>query len=166
MPVRPFTFAVRGLHYGRYGRDSEDVRLSPLYLGYPGMVRGYEVGSFESGECVATDTSSCPTFDQLVGSRLAIGSAEIRFPLYGLFNRESFYGPLPIELAFFGDAGVAWTSEDEASFLGGDRDFVRSVGAAIRFNAFGYAIGEIDYVKPLDRPGRGWMWQFNLTPGF
>ena len=25
---------------------------------------------------------------------------------------------------------------------------------------------ELDYVRPLDRPGRGWLWQFNLTPGF
>ena len=53
-----------------------------------------------------------------------------------------------------------------SGFAGGDREWVRSVGAGLRFNAFGYAIGEIDYVRPLDRPGRGWVWQFNLTPGF
>ena len=41
-----------------------------------------------------------------------------------------------------------------------------SGGATIRFNAFGFAVGEIDYVRPLDRPGRGWIWQFNLIPGF
>jgi hypothetical protein len=69
---------------------------------------------------------------------------------------------VPVEVGVFADAGLAWTSD-----IGpGDRDLVRSVGATIRFNAFGYAVGEIDYVRPLDRPGRGWMWQFNLTPGF
>jgi Tol biopolymer transport system component len=166
MPVRPFTFAFRGLHFGRYGRDSEDPLLSPVYLGQPGLVRGYEITSFEASECVSTLISSCPAFDSLVGSRLALGNAEIRFPLMGLFNPRAMYGGVPIELAFFADAGVAWTSDAKPDFLGGSRDWVRSVGAALRFNAFGFAIGELDYVKPIDRPERGWIWQFNLTPGF
>ena len=71
-----------------------------------------------------------------------------------------------MELALFGDAGIAWARDRSPSFAGGDREWVRSAGIALRFNAFGYAIGEIDYVRPLDRPGRGWVWQFNLTPGF
>jgi hypothetical protein len=165
MPVRPFTFAFRGLHYGRYGSGGEDTRLSPLYLGYPGLVRGYEVGSFDASECESVAT--CKAFDQLVGSRMAIGNAEIRFPLYGLFSRKSMYGPLPLEIAFFGDSGIAWTSSGRPAFLsGGNREWVKSVGTAFRLNAFGYAIAELDFVKPLDRPQRGWMWQFNLTPGF
>jgi hypothetical protein len=165
MPARPFTFAVRGLHYGRYGRDGEDLRLPPLFLGYPGLVRGYEMGSFSAAEC-EEDGLQCAAFDQLVGSRMAIVSAEFRFPLVGLFNRRAMYGPLPIELGVFTDAGVAWTSDLRPAFAGGDRDWVRSVGATLRFNAFGFAVGELDYVKPLDRPERGWLWQFNLTPGF
>jgi hypothetical protein len=166
MPVRPLTIAVRGLHYGRYGRDGEDDRLSPLFVGYPGLVRGYEVGSWESGECQVTVSSQCEAFDRLVGSRMAIVGAEFRVPLLGLFNPRAMYGPLPVEIGVFSDAGVAWTSDAEPAFLGGDRDWVRSVGAVLRFNAFGFAVGELDYVRPLDRPGRGWMWQFNLTPGF
>jgi hypothetical protein len=166
MPVRPVTFAVRGLHYGRYGRDGEDQRLSPLYLGYPGMVRGYEMGSFNADECASADLTSCDVFDRLVGSRLMIGSAELRAPLLGLFNPRAMYGAVPVEVGVFADAGVAWTSDIKPGFLGGDREWVRSVGATIRFNAFGYAIGEFAYVRPLDRPGRGWMWQFNLSPGF
>src|SRR5687767_12406642 len=35
MPARPFTIALRGLHYGRYGADGEDPRLAPMYIGYP-----------------------------------------------------------------------------------------------------------------------------------
>jgi hypothetical protein len=166
MPARPFTIALRGLHYGRYGRDGEDTRLSPLYLGYPGMVRGYEIGSFDAQECAQDGVGSCPAFDRLVGSRIGLASAELRFPLFGLFNRRELYGPLPVELALFTDAGVAWTSDLKPAFAGGSREVVRSAGIGLRFNAFGYAIGEVDYVRPLDRPGRGWVWQFNLTPGF
>ncbi|MCK7482496.1 MAG: hypothetical protein M0C28_39265 [Candidatus Moduliflexus flocculans] len=32
MPVRPFTLAFRAMHFGRYGKDSEDTRFYPLYL--------------------------------------------------------------------------------------------------------------------------------------
>ena len=168
MPARPFTIALRGLHYGRYGRDSEDGRLMPLFIGYPGLVRGYDVDSFSASECVANARSTCSVFDQLVGSRIAIAGAELRFPLLGLLTgrSSSYYGPFPIEMAFFADAGTAWTSDTTPTLLGGDRDWVRSVGAALRLNAFGYAVLELDYVRPLDRPGRGWLWQFNVTQGF
>jgi outer membrane protein assembly factor BamA len=167
LPVRPFTIAVRGLHYGRYGRDGEDSRLSPLFIGYPGLVRGYENSSFETSECVADATSTCPAYDNLLGSRMALASAEIRFPLLGLFSRRSYYGAFPIEMAFFGDAGVAWSSgTPRPRLLGGDRDWARSAGVALRVNALGYAILELDYVRPFDRSNRGWIWQFNLTPAF
>jgi outer membrane protein assembly factor BamA len=166
MPARPFTLAFRGMHYGRYGSGSDDFRLSPMFLGYPGMVRGYDISSFEPTECVASATSSCPVFDDLIGSRVAVLNAELRFPLVGVFSRRSFYGPLPIEIALFGDAGVAWDRASDPAFLGGDRQWARSVGTAIRFNLLGFLIGEFDVVKPLDRPGRGWTWQFNFTPGY
>ena len=166
MPVRPFTFAVRGLHYGRYGADAEDSRLSPLFIGYQGLVRGYDIGSFDAGECQSSDFSTCEAFDRLNGSRVAVASAEIRFPLLGVFSKRSFYGAFPVELAFFGDAGVAWDSDTKPSFAGGDREWARSVGVALRANVLGFAIAEIDYVRPLDRSRRGWLWQFGLTPGF
>ena len=166
MPLRPFTFAVRGLHYGRYGGDAEDGRLPPLFIGYQGLVRGYDIGSFDANECESVDLTRCDSFDNLNGSRIAIASAEFRFPLLGVFSRRSFYGPFPIELAFFGDAGVAWTSDVKPAFAGGTREWARSVGAALRVNVLGYAIAEFDYVRPLDRNRKGWIWQFGLTPGF
>ena len=166
MPVRPFTLAVRGLHYGRYGADAEDLRLPPLFIGYQGLVRGYDMGSFDASECNSVDLQTCEAFDRLNGSRVAIAGVELRFPLLGLFSRRSFYGPFPIELALFGDAGVAWTSNTRPSFAGGDRDWARSAGIAVRANLLGYAIAEFDYVRPFDRTRRGWIWQFGLTPGF
>ncbi len=167
MPARPFTIAVRGLHYGRYGADSEDGRLTPLFIGYQGLVRGYDFGSFDADECNSIDLQSCDTFDHLNGSRVAIASAELRFPLLGLFNRgRSYYGPFPVEMALFADAGMAWTSNTKPRFAGGDRDWVRSAGVALRVNLLGFAIAEVDYVRPLDRSRKGWLWQFGLTPGF
>jgi outer membrane protein assembly factor BamA len=168
MPVQPFTLAFRALQYGRYGSGGEDPRLSPLFLGYPGLVRGYDVNSFDASECATNGIGACQTFDRLMGSRMAVGNAELRFPLVGLFNRHSLYGPVPIELALFGDAGIAWSSDTsrQAGASVGNRQWVRSVGTAVRINLLGFAVGEVDFVRPLDRPTRGWMWEFNLTPGF
>lgn len=170
-PVRPFTFAVRLVHFGRYGSGGEDSRLQPLFLGYNSLVRGYSYGSFEASECDAPADApgSCPVFDQLLGSRIAVGSAELRFPLLGVLGVGSgYYGALPLELAFFGDAGLAWTEGDSPSLFGGSgtREPVFSAGVGLRFNLFGFAILELDFVRPFDRPEKGWLWQFGFQPGF
>ena len=41
-----------------------------------------------------------------------------------------------------------------------------SVGVALRANLFGYGIGQFDFSRPLQRPDEGWVFQFNLSPGF
>ena len=97
---------------------------------------------------------------------MVVANAELRLPLWSLFGRGNFYGPLPIEMAVFGDAGAAWDRSRALHLTGPDRNLVRSVGAAARINVLGYAVAEIDYVHPLDRPLQGWMWQFNFRPGF
>ena len=163
MPVRPVTFALRGLYFGRYGGDSENERLPTLYLGYSGLVRGYDPGSFEGGECGVQIDGSCPAFNRLIGSRIALANVEMRVPLWSLFGGENFYGPLPVELALFGDGGVAWGRS--SGFTESDHKPVTSIGAAIRANAFGFAVVEIDYVRPMQRD-RGWIWQFAIRPGF
>ena len=169
---RPYTFAVRGMYYGRFGSDAEHPRLPALFIGYPGLVRGYDSGSFEAIECQQTETSSCALFDRLVGSRAAIANAEIRFPLWGALGGNNFYGPLPIEMAFFADGGVAWGQgtlfglTSGTIFGEGDKDPVGSYGVALRANLFGFAVAEIDYVRPVQRTERGWLWQFSLRPGF
>ena len=165
MPLRPVTFAVRGLYYGRYGSDAENQRLPRLFLGYSGLVRGYDPGSFESTECGVQPDGSCPAFDRLIGSKIALANVEMRVPLWSLFGGENFYGPLPVELALFGDAGVAWGRGSSPGFTEGDREPVTSAGIALRANAFGFAVVEIDYVRPFNRD-RGWLWQFALRPGF
>ena len=171
MPVRRLTFATRLLHYGRYARDGEDPRLQPLFLGQGSLVRGYSYGSFDGSECnpVPSDPGGCPVFDQLLGSRVVVANAELRIPLFGALGIGSgYYGAFPIELAIFGDGGLAWDSVNKpgGAFGSGTRDPVFSAGAGLRINLLGFAVAEVDLVRPFDRPGKGWIWQFELQPGF
>jgi|EndMetStandDraft_8_1072994.scaffolds.fasta_scaffold15371_2 Tol biopolymer transport system component len=166
MPIRPVTIAARLLHYGRYGAGGEDQRLYPLFIGYPDLVRGYDTGSFSASECGVQTNGSCPVFDRLIGSRMLVGNLEVRAPLLGLFGKRNLYGPIPIEIGAFFDAGVAWDSGSKPDLFGGDRPLAKSTGATARINVFGVLIFQVDYVKPLDRPGKGAFFQFNLLSGF
>jgi Tol biopolymer transport system component len=167
MPFRPVTFAGRLLHYGRYGTDGEDPRMYPLYLGYPSLVRGYDVNTFDVGDCTPSATSTCQEYDRLLGSRMLVLNGEVRIPAVGLFTGNLDYGPVPIELFVFGDAGVAWTLAERPSFVNdGSRDWVRSAGFGARVNMFGFAIGEFNAVRAFDRPSKRWQFVFNFRPGF
>jgi hypothetical protein len=165
MPANFYTLAVRAMHYGRYGRDSGDTRIFPLYIGYPWLVRGYDVGSFDNSECVGDATTSCAAINRLIGTRMLITNVEFRFPLLRPFGVSgNMYGPVPVEVALFADGGTAW-STGERPFTG-TRGGVSSAGVAFRVNLFGFAVGEFDVVRPLQRPGRGWIFGFNLMPGW
>jgi len=167
MPVNFYTIAARVVHYGRYGSGAEDPRLVPLYIGYPQLVRGYEIGSFSSNECTPTLDGSCPQFDRLIGSRMLVGNLELRFPLLRPFGATGrMYGPIPTEVAFFADGGSAWNSGERPSFLGGNRQSVSSAGVSFRVNLFGFAVGQFDFARPFQRPERNWVWSFSLSPGF
>ena len=93
---------------------------------------------------------------------------EFRFPLLRPFTgvSQSMYGPVPLEVAFFADGGVAWNRGESPTFFGGDRQAVGSAGVALRVNLFGYAVGQFDVARPFQRPGKGWVFQFSLSPGF
>jgi hypothetical protein len=166
MPVRPVTFAGRLLHFGRYGASGEDERLLPLFLGYPSLVRGYDVGSFTTNDCRPNAASTCPEFDRLVGSRILVANGEVRAPLAGLFTGHLDYGPIPVEVFGFADAGLAWTRTARPVFAGGDREWVTSVGGGARVNVLGFMVAELSLAKPLQRPQQGWLFVFNLQPGF
>jgi hypothetical protein len=178
-PVAPYTLAGRILHFGRYGKDGEDLRLQPLFIGYQQIMRGYNSGSFDAfSECsrpagdAFLGTSSCPVFDQLLGSRMLVGNFEFRTPFPQGFGLPALPGLPPVTLAAFFDVGVAWWSDARAQELGGNRrprdfqDFISSYGLATRINLFGVVLLEIDYVHPNNRPAKGWYWQFGFAPGF
>jgi Tol biopolymer transport system component len=180
--VQPVTFAVRGLHYGRYGKDSEarleDGRyvLSPLYLGYEPLVRGYARESFDAQrECRVLNATNpdlwCPAFQRLLGTRIAVANLELRIPLFGVPEFGLINFPyLPLEVAPFLDAGVAWASDDTPTF-----EFVRrsdarvpvfSTGVSARANILGYLVLEAYYAYPFQRPDKGWHWGFQVAPGW
>jgi Tol biopolymer transport system component len=167
MPFGAWTLAGRFLHLGRYGADAESLRLSPLFLGFPNLVRGYDIGSFDVDECPPTTDGSCSLVDNLVGSRLLVTGVELRAPILGAFTGKLEYGPIPAELVGFFDAGVAWDNRSRPSGFGsGTRPWARSAGVGVRVNAFGYMIVELDAVRPFDRPNDGWRFVFGLSPGF
>jgi Tol biopolymer transport system component len=167
MPFTPLTIAARFLHVGRYGGDAQSRRLSPLFVGFPNLVRGYDIGSFDISECEVTATSGCAVVDNLIGSRLAIAGVELRAPLVGLFTGSLEYGPIPAEIIGFFDAGVAWDNESRPVGLNnGTRPWARSFGAGLRVNALGYLIVELAAVKALDRADNSWRFIFGIRPGF
>ncbi len=171
----PFTLATRTMFFGRFGRDDDQF---PIFLGSTELIRGYTVGSFRRNECL-TETggvfSGCPSLDQLIGSRIGVFNAEIRFPLTR--NLSLGFLPLwfpPIEGAFFFDAGVAWSSgnslvfsRDAAESPNVVRQPLTSWGFSARVNMLGFTVLRFDYTKPLVRaPGVGAYWTISLGPTF
>ena len=181
--ARPFTLAVRGLFFGRFGRDAD---LFPQFLGNTELLRGYTAGSILNNECLNPSSSSngltgCSNLDQLVGSKIAVFNAELRFPL----TRTLVLGFLPVGLppiegALFYDIGLAWngTSCDGSpgscvvwNRSGQDPEIyrapVRSWGGSIRMNFLGFVILRFDITKPLNRPEHpGAYWTVSLGPTF
>ena len=188
----PFTLALRGFHFGRYGPDSEGTIFTrQTFLGYETLVRGYAYESYTAADCPSgfgLTTADCPAFERLIGSRLGVLNAEIRVPLlgfeqYGLINLPLF----PTDLNLFVDAGLAWTSgapceegsttpssewrsENCAPVFAWDspnaRTPVVSTGVSARLNLLGFAVLETYYAYPFQRPNKGWHWGFLLAPGW
>jgi outer membrane protein assembly factor BamA len=163
---RPFTIAVRGLHSGRYGEDDETL-FGRQWLGYPYYMRGYYSAY---SDCRDQSVDGCRLYSSMLGTRLAVVNAELRFPLI----RALVIGPIgfpPIEGIAFYDAGVAWDRSTTPVFQRGtpldpsERGILTSTGVGARVNLLGFAVLEVDYVKPLDST-RDWHWQFAFQPGF
>jgi Tol biopolymer transport system component len=171
--ARPVTLAVRGIHFGRYGADAESNRLQPLFVGDPSIVRGYAAETFDPGECTASASSprACPEFDRLVGSRIAGASLELRIPLFGTEQLGLIRTPLfPIDIAPFVDGAIAWSRGESPSFEFATRSTERipvfSAGVSARANLFGYAVLEVFYAHPFQRPDKDWVLGFQLAPGW
>ena len=170
---RPVTLAMRGLHFGRYGRDAESDRLSTLYVGYPTLVRGYELGDIGLSECTAVpgNTQACPEFDRLVGSKLAVANLEVRVPLLGVEGYGLIRAPfLPTDLNFFVDAGTAWSKGQTPKLRYAtnttERVPVVSAGVSARILLGGFAVLEFYYAKPFQRPNESWVTGFLIAPGW
>ncbi|MFL6194898.1 MAG: BamA/TamA family outer membrane protein [Thermoanaerobaculia bacterium] len=171
--LRPVTLAMRGLHFGRYGRDAESERLSQLYVGRQTLVRGYELGDISLAECtpVPGNSGACPEFDRLVGSRVAVANLELRLPLLGVQGYGLIHASfLPTDLAFFVDAGTAWDKDTTPKLRfernTADRVPVVSAGVSARVLLGGFAVLEFYYAKPFQRPRESWVTGFVISPGW
>jgi hypothetical protein len=161
--LRPLTFAVRALHYGRYLRDSENYQLTPLTVGFNTLVRGYDPNNFTASEY--------SQFNRIIGSRIGVFNAELRLPLFG---NEEFglinFPYLPTDLAVFFDGGVAWDANSppkiEWSATSSERIPVFSTGVAARINILGYLVGQVFWVYPFQRPEKGAHFGFALSPAW
>ncbi len=167
----PWTLAGRITSVGRFGRDEN---IFPLFLGTPDRVRGYTYGSYVNNECGANGTQeTCAELNRLIGSRMAVATAEFRFPLI----RGNALGFLPIALppiegAVWYDAGISWTAGNSilwsrpANPTSNDRWPLTAYGASIRINLLGFVILNIDYAVPRTRPGKSGYWILSLNPPF
>ena len=170
--ARPITFALRGLYYGRFGKDAESGKITPLYIGQETLIRGYSFESFDVSECTDSGNSNaCPEFDRLVGSRIGVANIELRIPLLG--TREFGiipWGFLPVEVAPFFDAGVAMAKGVSTDFSFATNTTARvpvfSAGITSRINLFGYGVLEAYYAYPFQRPEKGAHFGFAFAPGW
>lgn len=184
--MSPFTLAFRGTTYSRF--EGETNSLYPFYIGDMGFVRGYG-SAFNSGFIQELGLD----FGQLIGSKIALGSVELRLPFTGpkqlaLIGSNTFFTDLNIFL----DAGVAF---DEFSHLSDgellvvpQRDdagniiydgngnvlyeeqrlkpaIASSVGVSLRVNLFGAMILEPYYAWSLEAKGVS-SFGLNFIPGW
>jgi WD40 repeat protein len=172
------SFAFRGMHYGRHGKDASGIDTDgvrvfwPLFVGDPYLIRGYASGSFSASECEpANGTLDCPVFDRLTGSRIAVANLEVRVPLIGTERYGLLAVPfVPTEIAAFVDAGLAWSRGDDVklAFLRDtpQRVPVFSTGLSARFNLFGYIVLETYWAYPFQRPDKGGHFGLQINPGW
>jgi len=171
--INPATFAFRFYHYGRYGSGSETDLVSPIYLGYPWLIRGYENLSFYGNWGDNTVGFTSLNYSHLSGSRIAVANAEFRLPLTGpkrlaLISSKYFL----TDLNLFFDGGLAWSKGDKPKITWAEAAFnqrvpVFSAGASLRVNVLGYMILEPYFAIPFQNGG----WQnrnfgLNFVPGW
>ena len=172
--VGPFTLATRALYFGRAGRDADRFRV---FLGNTELIRGNTSGSYYRNECRTSDPGTytgCIELDRLVGTQLAVGNAELRFPILTPAMRFVPMGFPPIEGAFFYDVGIAWNGGDQLQWSrkpGDDpirvRTPLQTIGVGARMNLFNFVVLRLDYSFPQNRPAiHGGYWTLSLGPVF
>ena len=153
--------------------NGRDEARFPKWIGRTDFIRGFNRDNFQSSGCTGLPNdngSSCSTTETL-GSRVAFGNIELRFPVLRLANRGV---PIPpIEGLFFYDAGVAWTKGQSLILSPSanydyvkQRALLRSFGWGLRVNVFNIAILKYDYAFPQNRPGVKGFGTFSLGASY
>ncbi len=173
-----FVLATRITSFSRSGPGEQEFRI---YWGGPYFIRGYDGSSFNAAECAESGkrvrdllTTLCPVRDQLIGSSVALASAEFRFPVFNFLDLG--FVPLglpPVDGAFFFDVGVAFNSLDQLAWSRGPgvdpvdvRTPMAAFGAGLRVNLLQNVL-RVDYAVPLDRPDhKSGVWSLSFGPTF
>jgi hypothetical protein len=147
----------------------------PKYIGRADIIRGYDRENYYSNACSTAPggTGECSA-TQLLGSRVAFGNMELRFPVVRPFKfRKTLVQFLPVDGLIFGDAGVAW-SKGQSVTLSRPKNYdwttqrypLRSYGYGFRVNLFNFAILRIDRSYPLDAASKKGYWFWTLGSSF
>ena len=162
--LKPVSLGFRAMHWGNYGADQN--RLSPLFVGSPWLVRGYNTSDFAQLDQWGL------RFSDLTGSKVLVTNFEVRLPFTGpkqlaLINSKFLLS----DLNFFVDGGVAFDQFNQLTG-GSDGDIsvvkakpVFSAGASLRVNLFGAMVLEPYYAFPLQKNTRG-VFGLNIIPGW
>lgn len=170
--AKPFSLAFRAYHYGRYGSGVGDNVTSPIYLGYPWLIRGYENISFSNAASTGLNSFNV---SQLSGERILVANAELRIPLSGPERLALFRSKwILADLNLFIDGGLAWSPGNTitldwnpSNITGTQRYPVYSTGASLRINVLGALIIEPYYAFPLQNGGfRNGVFGLNFVPGW
>ncbi|MBK7937253.1 MAG: PD40 domain-containing protein [Lewinellaceae bacterium] len=177
---KPFTFAVRGLAYGRFGGNQDegyengDFKVQPLFVAQPWFVRGYPY------DLLYDEQRLQGLIEMGSGSKMLLANAEIRLPFTGP-KQLALIGTnfLVSDLNLFFDAGLAFFKENDLKKNPVDpdpnngQDPVRhkpllSAGISLRVNLFGALVLEPYFALPLTVPKerREWVWGLNFIPGW
>ena len=170
--MRPFTLAFRSYNAGRWGSNAETDMVTPLYIGYPWLVRGYQrTDRYWSDAEITGEGIGLSNF---FGSKIFIANVELRLPFTGPKKASLIKSDLFMtDISLFTDAGLALS---KGTRIGRDwfnpglneRVPVFSYGLSFRINLFGYLVLEPFYAVPV-RPGAGLFsgsLGINFTPGW
>jgi len=171
--LKPISIAFRAMHYGRYGKNANN--LYPLYLGNEYLVRGYNFNAFyKAGESNPEDHLDA---NKIAGSKIVVFNSELRFPFTGV-KRFSLIksGYLYSDIVLFFDAGLAWSkdrfpwlqSSDIRYYWNPNPNYytpIYSLGASLRINLFGYAILEPYIAMPFQLDNVSYTTGFIISGG-
>lgn len=163
MRFSPFTLAVRGMAYGRFGGNSNTI--SPLYIGNSWFIRGYQ------SEYLYNKNPAF--FNRLVGSKIGVANIELRLPFTGPRKLSLIPSKFILtDVNLFWDSGVAFYEardfENPSVFTGFKHMPISSAGVSVRINVLGALILEPYYAFPISFPkeDRRWVFGLNFLPGW
>jgi Tol biopolymer transport system component len=165
--IKPVTLALRFQHYAQFSSDPLETFPILIGSGQWGLIRGFDYSHLDENF-----SRYDLNFDQLSGSKFAVGGFEVRLPFTGperlaLIKSRFIFS----DLNLFLDAGIAFDDYEELSLQPGDPNYaskgelVASYGVSVRINLFGALILEPYYAWAM-RKGSRPVFGLNIVPGW